>query len=752
MGDKENLKKKQIRRLVVILAMLTVIMGGIIGIYNRVIIGIVERDMGEILVEAASRGQYVLQEDMTGGFEVLHAKAEQLSDADLTDATIFDSPAFKTSENAWFVVTGLDGTAVSSKGTAAQEKGVRILQEGLGKEEIVCDFASLGEMTDGIGLVLMVPIKKDGMVKGILSVFYDVASISSTMESPIEGGRQASYLITKEGKGILWDTKGENPLGITADSSFNNQAFLDSNALAKELAAAMKESEKGIIQTTNQDKNDAYISFTTSGFQDWYVVTIAQTDLIAEKAAEISRFVWMIGGLVVLIILPLAFWVISIFHKRGSSMEQEVLFDALTGLPNWKNMQILVAIPRSDYGQYACVVFHVNNFKQINAMFGFEEGGRVLKAVAQVLENTILQGEHACRISGDKFALLIRYISDAELESRLTELFRKLELLELQENKITFNYRCSFTGGVCMLKKLENEQTIQDARDRAVLVLEGMKKSAESRWDYFDENAKEELTLRQCLEKDIIRAFNEREFVPYFQPEYNIVTGEILGAEVLARWNHPERGIIMPKHFIPVLERAGLILDLDLSMLDGACRCLKNWLDQGNLPVTITVNISRLNLYRKDFVKQVRMVTSNYRIPPSLLAFEIGDDSFTEDLDKVKEVVDELKSCGFKVIMDDAGLGRVMVEVFQKVSLDFIKVNKNFILQAENGERERLVFSNLMQMTKDLDVTVIAKFVETKEEAAAISRHGCENAQGRYFAEPLAEKAFVSLLFSKNQE
>lgn len=225
----------------------------------------------------------------------------------------------------------------------------------------------------------------------------------------------------------------------------------------------------------------------------------------------------------------------------------------------------------------------------------------------------------------------------------------------------------------------------------------------------------------------------------YLQPKFSISTGKIIGAEALARWIHPERGMISPAEFVPVFEQNGFILKLDQYIWESACRKIRSWLDSGVKPVPISVNISREYVHSFDVVGELVRLVKKYDIPVHYLELEITE---SVDAEGVGDVVKEMKSAGFTMLMDDFGSGYSSLNMLKTTQFDVLKIDRAFLSEFMESSRGRKIISHTISMSQDIGLDIIAEGVETLEQAQFLSKCGCDAAQGFYYSKPVTQEEF----------
>ncbi len=234
----------------------------------------------------------------------------------------------------------------------------------------------------------------------------------------------------------------------------------------------------------------------------------------------------------------------------------------------------------------------------------------------------------------------------------------------------------------------------------------------------------------------------------FLQPKHCISNGRIIGAEALARWIHPEKGMISPIDFIPVFEENGFILKLDQVIWESACRKIREWIDKGIEPVPISVNVSREYLHSFDVVNQILSYINKYDIPIKLLELEITE---SIDAEGVDDIIKCMKDAGFTMLMDDFGSGYSSLNMLKTTQFDVLKIDRSFLSEFMDSDRGRKIISHTISMSHDIGLDIIAEGVETSEQAQFLNDCGCNSAQGYFYSKPIPPEDFDRKLIEVNK-
>lgn len=405
-------------------------------------------------------------------------------------------------------------------------------------------------------------------------------------------------------------------------------------------------------------------------------------------------------------------------------------FNALTGLRGrMAFLRSTADLLASHPGRpYCLMVVDIEHFKLFNELYGEEAGDRFLGEMGALLAE--VEKEHdvvAGYFLGDDFCIMLPQVEAVieDVQERLADTARR-------------------SGGVGFLPAF-GLYAIDDASlpigtmyDRAMLALASIKGNYAQRSCWYDEGMTREMEDDHALLLGVQSALQNGEFTIFVQPKCNMSTGKVVGLEALARWDHPERGIISPGQFIPMLERNGLITTLDLHMWEQACQALRAWMDGGRLAVPISVNVSRRDMYAIDVVETFEALVKTYDIDPRLLEIEITESAFVEDYEMISTIVDRLRAAGFTVLMDDFGSGYSSLSMLKDVNVDVLKLDIKLLdVDDDRIRKGRGILESIISMARLVDLRIIAEGVETKEQRDFLLKAGCLYAQGYYFHRPM---------------
>ncbi len=378
----------------------------------------------------------------------------------------------------------------------------------------------------------------------------------------------------------------------------------------------------------------------------------------------------------------------------------------------------------------AFIQFDVDRFKLINDTYGVEMGDELLKYIKDSLTVICTDEQPFTRLTADVFMIVTSF----DTENEIVGFIRSIESTMGKKYK-GIEYRLTFGVAIAEDRKLHS----RCHGDNATLARKSVKGNALNNIGFYNGSLKKALYRQNDIEEDMADAMLNNEFVMYLQPKYSISTGRIIGAEALARWMHPKKGLIPPGDFVPVFEKNGFIVKLDQLMWEKACVKIRSWIDSGITPVPISVNISREYLNFFDVVGKFRELIDKYNIPIHLLEAEITE---SVDAAETADVVRQMKKCGFTMLMDDFGSGFSSLNMLKTTPFDVLKIDRGFLSEFMESERGRKIIAHTISMSRDIGLDIIAEGVETVDQAEFLQSCGCDTAQGFYYSKPIPEEEF----------
>ena len=416
----------------------------------------------------------------------------------------------------------------------------------------------------------------------------------------------------------------------------------------------------------------------------------------------------------------------SALHEN--TLLRENLFDSLTGLPTMTYFFELANVVREQMiaeGRHPALLFcDLSGMKMFNRINGFAEGDKLIRAVANVLIRHF-GNENCSRFAQDHFAVFA--VTDG-LESKLQSIFEECR---------TVNDGKTLPLRVGIYLDRFGELEISGACDRAKVACDRARKSYVSCFRYYDDGMMTEALNRQYVLDNLDRAISERWIEVYYQPIIRAANGRVCYEEALARWNDPEKGLLSPAQFIPVLEEAGLAYKLDLCVLEQVLARQNRQAASTHFVVPVSVNLSRSDFGGRDIVEEIRRRVDASGRPRHMINIEITESTLGRDFEFISAQIERFRALGFKVWMDDFGSGYSSLDLLQTLRFDAIKFDLHFMQKFDRSENTRIILTELMKMALGLGVDTVVEGVETRAQADFLHEIGCTLLQGFYYCRPI---------------
>ena len=421
-------------------------------------------------------------------------------------------------------------------------------------------------------------------------------------------------------------------------------------------------------------------------------------------------------------------------------------YDPLTRLPNRRLLhdrlhQALAATSRS--GLYGAIFFiDVDDFKALNDTRGHGVGDLLLIEVGQRLRAMLREGDTVARQGGDEFVVLLEDLG-AEI-AEATALSKRLgeKLLQIIDRPFTLNgyeYHCKLCIGVRLFDK---HDTVENLFKHADLALYQAKNAGRNTLRFFHPTMQDALDLRSALEAELSQALKRKQLRLFYQPQVN-AAGRVIGVEALLRWQHPERGLMLPNDFIPLAEDTGLILAIGLWGIETACAQLRVWEnDARTRDFELAVNVSARQFRQPDFVAQVRKVLEASGAKPARLKLELTESLVLEDVQDTIVKMRAVQRLGVSFSMDDFGTGYSSLSYLARLPLDQLKIDGAFVRNLSKKGNDATIARTIITMGREMAMNVIAEGVETVEQRDFLETYGCQAYQGNLFSRPLPLEKF----------
>ena len=428
-------------------------------------------------------------------------------------------------------------------------------------------------------------------------------------------------------------------------------------------------------------------------------------------------------------------------------LQQDALYDNLTGLPNRQSLQNRLgnALTHAyeDISQVALLFIDLDNFKDVNDSHGHSLGDELLKLVALRLNQTVRIQDTVARPGGDEFVVLLTGLPLGKpgVEMALAEAERLRQMMLEPFDTSLGPYTTSISVGVTVPPQTRISQGMDMMREADIAMYEA-KSKGRNRVVLFETAMQTRLQARLALERDLAVALEKNQLVAVVQSQFD-ADNQMAGAEMLIRWKHPEHGFISPAEFIPLAEQTGLIGPIGEWMLEQACQLIKQLQERG-MDCPISVNVSPKQFNHAGFTRKLLSMVASYRVLPEYLVLEVTESVFIGDISQTTHTMNTLTAVGFRFSMDDFGTGYSSLSYLKRLPLHELKIDRSFVINLPFDNNDVAIVKMIISMAATLDLQVVAEGVETAEQAQFLRQQGCHSLQGYYFSKPMSPEEWLN--------
>ncbi len=425
--------------------------------------------------------------------------------------------------------------------------------------------------------------------------------------------------------------------------------------------------------------------------------------------------------------------------------------DTLTNLPNRAlardRLKLMISLAKRNNSMAAVLFLDLDNFKTVNDSLGHMAGDQLLCQVADRLYAVLRDSDTVSRQGGDEFLLVIGDVVD---ESSIAAAANKV-IQQLAQPFILSGIEIMVTASVGVAVYPRDGADSDTLLKCADLAMYRAKDAGRNAFRFFDPEMNQNVVEHLHLASGLRAAMGNGELQVYYQPQIELTSGKVVGAEALLRWKHPELGFIPPNKFIPVAERSGLINDVGSWVMDAACRQAQQWRQRGLGDLVVAINVSPLQFRRDDVERGVANALEKYGLPPSAIELELTESLLVEDAHHVSDVLQRLGAQGIKFAIDDFGTGYSNLGYLQRFAVHRLKIDQSFVRKLSDSPLEDGIVRAVIEMAHCLKLEVVAEGVEDAATLQSLKGFGCEFAQGYHWAPALPEAAFESFVRTRNE-
>lgn len=425
-------------------------------------------------------------------------------------------------------------------------------------------------------------------------------------------------------------------------------------------------------------------------------------------------------------------------------LEYHARYDSLTGLPNRYSALQLISDRLTKEVEFSVALLDIKGFKLVNDHYGHEYGDMLLVELSERISEKLQRDEGFARWGGNEFIYVLPFVGEARVSARLEELISEIARpIELGTSTYSTQINCGVTLSD---KPVESPSELIRLADLAIFF---GKKEKNKAINFYQPSMSEIGSAQFETESELRRAITNSEFKLVYQPILNNRSQLVESAEALVRWNHPEKGLIPPSHFIPVAEDSGLILEIGNWVLEEAISQLKVWLDEGLGIKDIAVNLSALQINDAGFVSNIKEILERYKLPPQHLTLEVTETSLLASYTDVIAKIGQLKDLGIKIALDDFGTGYSSLSYLNELPLTKLKIDRSFVARIDEPQEPTVLLDAIISIAHNMGLSIVAEGIETLSQYEYLEAKQCEFSQGFYFSPPIDANSFQALLAQK---
>lgn len=428
-----------------------------------------------------------------------------------------------------------------------------------------------------------------------------------------------------------------------------------------------------------------------------------------------------------------------------SQLEHIARHDYLTKLPNRfsfaEQLARQTSLARRHQGHFAIMFVDIDRFKTINDTLGHALGDKVIVAAAQRISSILRKEDMVCRQGGDEFVILTGQLKSerdaSQIARKIIDVFKAP--LRLESHVLTI----SVSIGISLYP--EDNSDPEALLNHADSALYAAKDRGRNGFQFFTKSMRDKLQRRLELENAISNALENKEFFLAYQPKVHLKSQTVKGAEALLRWNSRTLGFVSPDEFIPIAEETGCIHELGMWVIETACEEIKYWEEQ-NIPLKIAVNVSVVQLQKRDFVARLGALLARHQVSPCQLEIELTESVVMNDTDHMLSTMHAIRALGVSLAIDDFGTGYSSLSYLRALPVDVLKIDRSFVSELSNDKQSYDIVHAIVALGDSLRLEVVAEGVENQSELEALTTLNCHLYQGYYFSKPLNSEQFRTFM------
>lgn len=436
---------------------------------------------------------------------------------------------------------------------------------------------------------------------------------------------------------------------------------------------------------------------------------------------------------------------ISDIKRAEEQLSHQAFHDALTGLPNRilfaDRLETALTIAKRHHHRLGLLFLDLDNFKNINDSLGHNMGDIYLQSVAKIIKNSCREEDTVSRLGGDEFTVIL---PDVDYPKGAVTLARRI-LQSFSMPVRVYEHKLAVSASIGISFYPDNGENAEELVKNADIAMYSAKNAGKNNFHLFSHEMNEQISRRMILENDLRDALENQEILVYYQPKINLISGTIVGAEALVRWQKKNGSIISPVEFIPVAEDTGLIIPIGEFVFDHACQQAKEWHD-GGFPIKVAVNLSTRQFRDENLLNMVKLAIKKRGVSAKALELEITESLLMDHEENAIKVLYQLKKEGLTVAIDDFGTGYSSLAYLKKMPINTLKIDRAFVKGLPDDKDDIALTTTIISVAESLGLTTVAEGAETIEQYNLLRELGCTEVQGFYFSPPVVPETLTTFL------
>lgn len=698
---------------------------------------LLNKEVDNYVRELAIQGSSKVMQKVDSDFTLLHSLRYGYDDLSIMNTADKVKLLNEMKEKTTFTNLGYvnaNGVGIDSDGVAVNIADQEVFKKAKRGIQNFGEFVEFDKNRYDKNLIFAVPVYKNNNIIGVFLGFHDVFKLIEKMNFQYYSNLGDVFIIDKNG----------NSLNRKDEQKLNDSLLLPmfSNIDKNNLEKICKQDDEGKNKVFKYDyKNEKKIATYVcikdqNGDTGLDLLLVVPYKYVFHRTMEMK---YLTVGLIIVFIIGMFiswFYVLYMKKQKAEQISKLAFSDDLCDIRNYNGLlrDGENFIKDNIKKKYVLMYLDIDDFKMINHLYGFEYGNEVLKNLVLIFHNVFGEKAIVARLIVDNFAILVEYTSREDV------IIKVEQLLSIVEKYYDNTREVVLSIGIYFFE--DNYEKIKFALDKANLARNKVKHFRKSQFAIYDNNLGAKNKQENYLAGEIKKAIQNKDFKVFYQPKFSIANNDVIGSEALIRWQHREKGNISPMEFIPLAEKNNMIVEIDRFVFEKVCQDIANWHKAGMKRIKVSVNVSRAELYQKDFLYFIKRIIKKYQIPYESLEIEITETMAVIDFANIKKILQEIRSLGIGISIDDFGTGYSSLSALHKFPIDVVKLDRSFLLSAEKDDNGIALLKMVILLAQKLGLDIVCEGIETNEQLDLLTKLNCDYGQGYIFSRPIPEDEF----------